>query len=373
MANDDLETVRRRIRQLDQELIALAAERVSLARRVGEIKRLEGQPIVDFAQELRVMSRAREEALEQGLDPSIAENLLARLIRAAITVQEEDNVRSAGGGAGQRAVLVGGSGRMGRWMAAFLAAQGYETLNLDPRGAEEENARAEAALPTAELVISAAPPSATASLYRSWCARPPGGVICDLASIKTPLIEPIRALQRAGGRVASLHPMFGPSTVVLRGADVVVCETDDEEATDLAEALFRPTTARLIRIPLLHHDRLMADLLSLAHATAIVFALALPETGPPLQSPTFRVLEGLATAVVRESSDVYFEIQADNPHSLSAIERLRAAVEELLAVVRARDRRDFHRLMEEGQRRTAASESSTSRTDDRGSARPATP
>lgn len=353
MQDLDLENVRTRIQQIDRDLISLAAERVELARRVGEIKRQSGQPIVDYGQELRVMARAHDEAVQKGLDPTIAENLLTRLIRAAITVQEADNVRSAAGGVGKRVVLVGGAGRMGRWMNSFLAAQGYDVGVIDPRGSAEEAQRVGQDLADADLVISAAPPSATASLYRSWCAAPPRGVICDLASIKTPLIEPIRALQRAGGRVASLHPMFGPSTVVLRGNDVVVCDTDDEEATLAAEELFRPTTARLIRIPLLHHDRFMADLLSLAHATAIVFALALPDTGPPLQSPTFRTLEALATAVVRESPDVYFEIQADNPHSLSAVERLRAAVEELLSVVRARDRRDFHRLMEEGQRRTA--------------------
>jgi hypothetical protein len=51
----------------------------------------------------------------------------------------------------------------------------------------------------------------------------------------------------------------------------------------------------------------MADLLSLAHAAAIAFSLVLPTTEHPVSSTTFKALESLAGAVVRESPDVYYE------------------------------------------------------------------
>jgi prephenate dehydrogenase len=57
---------------------------------------------------------------------------------------------------------------------------------------------------------------------------------------------------------------------------------------------------------------------------------------------------------VRESPEVYYEIQADNPHALPAVERLGAAVERLLAAVRGRRPEEFAALMAEGQRRTRA-------------------
>ncbi len=203
-------------------------------------------------------------------------------------------------------------------------------------------------------MVCATPPGATAGWYRAWRAAPPSGVVVDIASIKTPLLEPIAALRRAGARVASIHPMFGPATVALRDADVVLCETGDEAATAAVEALFRPTTARLVRLPLAEHDRVMADLLSLAHAAAIAFALALPEADHPVRSTTFQALAGLAAAAVRESPEVYYEIQADNPGSLAAVERLAAAVDRLLAAVRARRPEEFAALMAEGRRRTRA-------------------
>jgi len=351
-ADQNLDSLRERISQIDLELVARAAERVELARQVGELKRRQKLPTVDYAQERVVMERARTVGRERGLGPGVAEDLLAGLIRASLMAQDEDSLRLAAVGTGKKAVVVGGAGRMGRWMGGFLSAQGYTTGVLDPAAAPEGNDWARRALPSAELVVCSTPPAATAELYMNWSRKPPAGVVVDIASIKTPLIEPIAALQRAGGRVASIHPMFGPSTFLLRDADVVICDTGDPEAISAVEELFQPTTVRIVHLPLADHDRIMADLLSLAHAAAIAFALALPQTEHPVRSTTFRALESLAAAVVRESPDVYYEIQARNPHSSVALERLRVALDRIVTVIKAQDAEGFRALLEEGQRRT---------------------
>ncbi len=352
VADDELDDLRDRIRQLDLELVARAAERVGLARQVGEIKRARKRATVDYAQERDVMDRARAQAGALGLDPRVAEDLFAGLIRASVLAQEEDSLRLAAVGAGKTAVVVGGAGRMGRWFCRFLTAQGYTVGALDPAAADDECRWAADALPGAELVVCSTPPAATASLYRQWAAHPPAGIVVDIASIKTPLIEAIAVLRAAGGRVASIHPMFGPSVVLLRDADVVVCDTGDGPATTSVERLFGPTSAHLVRVPLADHDRIMADLLSLAHATAIAFALALPRTEHPVRSTTFLALETLAAAVVRESPEVYYEIQAGNPYSAEALDRLRGALARIVATLDAGDMEGFRALFADGQRRT---------------------
>ena len=240
MAERDLEDLRERIRQLDDELLAKAAERVELARRVGELKRRHDLPTIDYTQERVVLDHARATAQARGLDPRLAEDLLARLIGAAVSAQDEDSLRLTQAGAGQKAIVVGGAGRMGRWLTRFLSAQGYVVGSMDPAGPRELHEWASRALPTAELVMCAAPPGATAELYRQWAKQPPQGVVCDIASIKTPLLEPIRALRKAGGRVASIHPMFGPSVSLLRDADVVICDTGDADRASRARAARRP-------------------------------------------------------------------------------------------------------------------------------------
>ena len=347
-----MEELRERIARLDRELLERAAERVELARQLGEWKRARNLPTLDFAQERVVLDRTRAIAAELSLEPSLAEDLVARLVRASVSVQDEERLRLSALGAGRKAIVVGGAGRMGRWLDGFLSSQGYATGVLDPAADASENSLARAALAGAALVVCATPPATTGVIYDHWCEAPPPGVVVDVASIKTPLVEPIRRLQRAGGHVASIHPMFGPKIELLRDADVVICDTGDAEAAAAVERLFSPTTARLVRLPLEQHDRIMADLLSLAHGAAIAFALALPEAEHVVRSTTFRVLETLAGTVVRESADVYYEIQAMNPHSKAAIGRLRAALERFVEAVDQRDATAFRALMEEGRQRT---------------------
>ena len=189
-------------------------------------------------------------------------------------------------------------------------------------------------------------------MYEQWIRSPPSGVIVDIASIKTPLVGPIRRLQQAGASVASIHPMFGPSVVLLRDCDVVICDTGDAAATAMVEQLFTSTTARFIHLPLDEHDRLMADVLTLAHATVIAFALALPDTAVPLRSTTLGALQTLSANLVRESPDVYFEIQALNPHSAGALDRLARAIDRVREAVDSRDAGAFTALMREGEDKT---------------------
>jgi chorismate mutase/prephenate dehydrogenase len=348
---DSLADLRRRLEAIDADLLALAGERVRIGRAIGAAKRAAGLPTVDYAQERAVLERARRAARGTALNAGVAEDLLVRLIRASVQAQEADHVRHAAVGSGKTAVVVGGAGRMGGWFVRFLSDLGYDTAVLDP-AAEAERDRARSVLPEADLVLCATPPTSTAELYDEWTAAPPRGVIVDIASIKTPLLTAIGRLRAAGARVASMHPMFGPSTVLLRDADVVICETGDDHARDVAEAMFAPTTARLVRLPLEEHDRVMADLLALAHAAAISFAAALPAADHPVRSTTFQALESIAAAAVRESPAVYFEIQAANPHAPGAVARLREALERLADVVARDDRRGFAALMESGRERT---------------------
>jgi prephenate dehydrogenase len=60
--------------------------------------------------------------------------------------------------------------------------------------------------------------------------------------------------------------------------------------------------------------------------------------------------------VVRESADVYYEIQARNPHSSLALERMREALDRIVTAVRARDMEGFRALLEEGRKRTSGEE-----------------
>lgn len=361
----NLESARRRIQELDRAILERVAERTRLASEVARIKMANDLPTVDYRQERRVLERGRDIAHETDLDPNLVEELLSSLMSASVTEQEASRLRFAATGKGKTAVVVGGAGRMGRWMVNFLGAQEFEVAVLDPAAPGGVDMAARDLLPAADLVVCAAPPGRTARLYLEWAQTAFEGVVCDMASIKSPLIEAIGVLQSAGFRVASFHPLFGPDTAALRGSDVVVCDTGDAEAEKVVSGLFTPTSARLVRVSLDEHDRLMADMLTLAHATTLAFAGALldgEERRLELHSTTDRALERLAGTLVRESPEVYFEIQADNPYSREAVLRLQRAIERLRDLVERRDLEAFSAWMRQAARRLPLGPSGTAGT-----------
>ena len=66
-ASAALEGLRTQIERIDRALIGLIAERVCLAREVGEAKRALGLPVLDPAREAAVVRRAGTLAREAGL------------------------------------------------------------------------------------------------------------------------------------------------------------------------------------------------------------------------------------------------------------------------------------------------------------------
>jgi 3-deoxy-7-phosphoheptulonate synthase len=83
----EMSQLRRRIEQLDAEILRAAAERTRVARVIGRRKTSGGQPVQDRRQEALVLASARERALEVGLSPEAAEKLIAVLIQEAVTLQ----------------------------------------------------------------------------------------------------------------------------------------------------------------------------------------------------------------------------------------------------------------------------------------------
>src|SRR5512137_1006547 len=129
-----LAELRARLDVIDRELLALVAERQSLGRQIAEVKRSVGQPTRDFRREREVLLKARQDAEALGVSPALAESLLQSLIRGSLTTQERVRVAAQGRGSGRSALVIGGHGKMGRWIADFLAAQGFAITIADPSG-----------------------------------------------------------------------------------------------------------------------------------------------------------------------------------------------------------------------------------------------
>jgi chorismate mutase/prephenate dehydrogenase len=352
-----LDVLRAELGTIDREILAAVARRQAVAQRIGQAKREIGMPTRDYRQERDVVTRARAAATEHGLPASLGEELVLALIRGSLTVQEKDTVAASAEGTGRRALVIGGAGHMGRWFVRYLAAQGFAVEISDPAEGPPgivNHRDWHTALGDHELVVVAAPMPVTNRILREMAAAPPRGVVFDVGSLKSPLRDGLHALRDAGGRVTSVHPMFGPDTELLSGRHVIFVDLGVREATAAARALFEPTMATLVEMDLESHDRLIAYVLGLSHALNIAFFTALAESGEAaprlatLSSTTFDAQLGVAGKVAAENPDLYFEIQTLNDYGTESLAALLYAVERLRSVVRAGDLDGFRGLMNRG-------------------------
>lgn len=347
-----LDELRSELGGIDKEILALVAKRQAVAQKIGQVKRDLGLPTRDYRQEKDVVQRARAHAVASGLSAGFGEQLVLALIRESLTVQERDTVAASSEGTGRRALVIGGAGNMGKWFVRYLTAQGFSVESADPSGGEYRD-WTEAKLDH-ELIVIAAPMPATAKILEKMADKPPAGIVFDVGSLKSPLRAALHALKKAGGRVCSVHPMFGPDTELLSGRHVIFVDLGCKEANEAAKALFEPTMATLVEMDLESHDRLIAYVLGLSHALNIAFFTALAESGEAaprlatLSSTTFDAQLGVAAKVAKENPDLYFEIQTLNDYGTESLAALLFAIERLRSIVRSGDLSAFRMLMSRG-------------------------
>jgi chorismate mutase/prephenate dehydrogenase len=353
----NLDELRAELTELDGQLVELIARRQALSEQVAAVKRATGRATRDFGREREVILLGRKHAERLGVSPDLAESLLRQLIQSSLATQEQARVAAQAQGSGKRALIIGGRGKMGGWFAEFLASQGFRVAVADPKGG----------LPgfdtvvdwhsdplDFDLIVLATPLSATTPLLEFLAQRAPRGLIFDLGSLKTPLRAGLDALVRAGCRVTSLHPMFGPDTELLSGRHVIFIDLGDAEALKEAQALFAPTMAEQVVMGLDEHDRLIAYVLGLSHALNIAFFTALAESGEAaprlarLSSTTFDAQLDVASRVAAESPELYFEIQSLNDYGAESLLVLQQAVERLVATVKSKNSTEFAALMNRG-------------------------
>ncbi|GMU69831.1 MAG: hypothetical protein AMXMBFR37_21630 [Steroidobacteraceae bacterium] len=357
-----LDELRLHLNDLDAQLLELVADRQRTSREIARVKRATGHATRDYEREREVIMGARAQADTLGISADLAETFMRLLIRSSLTTQERASVAAHGAGTGQRALVIGGAGKMGRWFAEFLQSQGYAVEIADSSPATLAGTPL-AAVPridwrqselTHDFIVVATPLGATDPVLRELAMRRPRGVVFDLGSLKSPLRGGLMALRSHGVKVTSLHPMFGPDTELLSGRHVIFVDLGVPEALERARELFAPTMVERVVMSLDDHDRLIAYVLGLSHALNIAFYNALADSGEAaprlarLSSTTFDAQLDVATKVAQESPDLYYEIQALNDYGAESLEALAKSVESLRAAVLSQDRAAFTALMLRG-------------------------
>jgi len=85
---DEIAPHRAEINRLNAEIIDTLARRVAAAKKIAEVKRRHGKPVVDPARERVVLDEARRQAQARGLDPEGVERVYRAIIDLCVEAEE---------------------------------------------------------------------------------------------------------------------------------------------------------------------------------------------------------------------------------------------------------------------------------------------
>ena len=350
-----LDQHRRDIEALDRRILHLVCERLELARQIGELKQAAGIPLRNFKVESEVYKRFGDASSQLGLDDVLGRDLAKFLIGKAVEEQAVHRDTAYRGDALQ-ALVIGGKGGMGRWIARFLRGQGHRVTIHDPGNAPSDFPEVDdlddASL-NADLIVVAVPMSACGEVVEKLAGLGVGGVVAEMCSLKGHLQDQFESLRNNGLRLVSFHPLFGPDVRMLSDRTIVFCDEGRSEDLEVVSSLFAETSARLVEMSSEEHDRRMGLVLGLTHLANLVFARALAHSSlaaselEEVAGVTFTKQLGTTAEVAAENPGLYYEIQTLNSITPETGRWLRQALDEWLAVVDAGDASEFTRLMSE--------------------------
>ncbi|OGO43196.1 MAG: hypothetical protein A2Z05_04050 [Chloroflexi bacterium RBG_16_60_22] len=258
--------------------------------------------------------------------------------------------------------IIGGAGKMGRWLAEFLLKDGRDVIIADPdeAGRLETGRRLgvattvdnEEAVRSADHVIIAVPIESFEEVLSSVGRHVrPGQAVVDVTSTKTVPVDIMHKYVKAG-TVLGAHPLFGPGARNIANKNFVLTPTGEAE-TALAVRIKSYLEGRGARVALMtpgEHDEMMSLVLGLSHFIALVAADTLLSSGKlrPMQtagSSTYKVLLTLIESVLSEDPELYASIQMSLPR-VTDFERLfQQKAGEWADMVAAGDRAEFARRM----------------------------
>ena len=213
---DELEELRRRLDAIDDGIVDLIAERQEVVNTIGEHKLNTGAPLRHFAREREVIERGMKRAESLGVSERLARDILETLIHHSLGKQEAFQLSRSEHGQGQRALVIGGLGRMGVWMCRYLDMLGYRVDVADPAERQTPFQRVddwEPGINEYEVIVVAVTLRPSNAILHRLADLQPRGLVFDIGSLKSPMRSGLDALAQAGCRVCSVHPMFGPDEI----------------------------------------------------------------------------------------------------------------------------------------------------------------
>lgn len=315
----ELDKLREGIDECDAQLVALLARRNSITEQIGAIKQQTGAPLHAPDREATLLAARRQEAINQGVNPELVEDILRRMMREAYQNQQAKLACSAP--QLSPIVIVGGQGAMGQLFAQQFIRSGYEVRILD----KEQQSNAQEILAGAKLVMISVPINALETVVTALPKLDDDCLLVDITSVKQAPLKVLKAVH--SGPVVGLHPMFGPDISHWVKQTVVVCEGRNYEIAQGLLSQLQVWGCQLVELDAQKHDEAMQIIQVMRHLTTFVYGQFLAKQGHTLEelrscsSPIYQLELMMVGRLFAQSPELYSDImlaQFDNVEPLLA-------------------------------------------------------
>ena len=251
-----------------------------------------------------------------------------------------------------KALVLGGSGQVGKLLVDSLRATGIQTTVVDSRPPNPNTSDG----PFLQTDISNSEPALTSAIRHADCvcvclpekialdaagnlagAMPGGALWLDTLSVKRDIVHLLQRRTR-DIEILSLNPMFAPA-LGWPGNTVAAVEAAPGPKSALFKQLLASWGARVEMLTAVEHDQFTAAIQVATHAAVLSFGAALLGTGYDLKkalrlsTPPHRLLLTLLHRIVTQNADVYWDIQAYHPLGTEMRNELIRALESIQSAV----------------------------------------
>ncbi|MEQ9264099.1 MAG: bifunctional chorismate mutase/prephenate dehydrogenase [Balneolaceae bacterium] len=337
----ELESPRKRIDEIDEEILDLLAERSKTVQDVVRAKVENKLPVFVPMREKEKSESFKALASQKGIDPDWAEDFLRMIMSSSRASQSQQKFPIATPEP-KHILYIGGEGGMGKLYKRITSQTGHYAYSID-KGNWHELEELSVKL---DLIIITVPINVTEQVIRRLKGKiSKSTILADFTSNKT---SPIDAMLEAhDGPVIGLHPMHGPDVENLSKQLMVVCPARDSEQADWYINQCELWGMRIIKADPTKHDHVMHLVQGLRHFVALLHGSFMehydlkPVDMLDYSSPIYRAELMMTGRIFAQSAELYADIVFSNEERREMLLNFFDHHKKLAELVRNNDREGF--------------------------------
>lgn len=342
----DLESPRKRIDEIDEQILDLLSERGEIVRDVIRTKVEKQLPVFVPKREDEKSEAFKELARTKGIDPDWAEDFLRMIMTASRATQSQEKFPIATEEP-KHMLFIGGEGGMGKLYKRIADQTGHITYSIDKGNWHE----LESMLPKLDMVIVTVPINVTETVIGRLKGRlKEETILADFTSNKA---NPMLAMLEAHtGPVVGLHPMHGPDVQNLSKQLMVFCPARNGEAASWFTEQCKLWGMRIIEADPEKHDHVMHLVQGLRHFVALLHGSFMehydlkPTDMLDYSSPIYRAELMMTGRIFAQSAELYADIVFANEERRELLLKFYRHHSKLMEMVEKNDREGFIREFE---------------------------